>query len=319
MAKPATAKLLLALLTLTIVRARRDRRCSIVECSGSRRESHLRALLENCSRLRLGIDSWYGVAFWQAPSPASSILLWMAAAGVNRSDEVRAGAVGVLVIARMLGGIVAAGVFWIARRRDRQSTMASYLVGRGASRTRRRLAGCPCTYVDERPIELARWFDAATWPFAGRRRASATAPWRRGMCAGSAASPAARDVGDRPFDSEPPRQLAWPAAAQSAHGDDLEAASRIAAAGRSWAPPRSLLRRYLRWPPATIGRGAVYGADVLADVDGVVDDRSGSFVAIVAGIGVFMDDLRPGLHTFWRSRPINVESMVRRQILARAC
>jgi ABC-type transport system involved in multi-copper enzyme maturation permease subunit len=30
----------------------------------------------------------------------------------------------------------------------------------------------------------------------------------------------------------------------------------------------------------------------------------GMFVAIVAGVGLFMDDLKPSLHTFWRSRPI---------------
>ena len=28
-------------------------------------------------------------------------------------------------------------------------------------------------------------------------------------------------------------------------------------------------------------------------------------MVIVAGIGVLLDDLKPGLHTFWRSRPIN--------------
>ena len=31
----------------------------------------------------------------------------------------------------------------------------------------------------------------------------------------------------------------------------------------------------------------------------------GFFIVIVAGIGVLLDDLKPGLHTFWRSRPIN--------------
>jgi hypothetical protein len=33
----------------------------------------------------------------------------------------------------------------------------------------------------------------------------------------------------------------------------------------------------------------------------------GTFVSVVAGLGVLMDDLRPGLHAFWRSRPINVD------------
>ncbi|MEM9353778.1 MAG: hypothetical protein AAGA92_12255 [Planctomycetota bacterium] len=33
----------------------------------------------------------------------------------------------------------------------------------------------------------------------------------------------------------------------------------------------------------------------------------GVLVAIVAGIGSFLDDLSPGLHTFWRSRPVRVD------------
>jgi hypothetical protein len=35
---------------------------------------------------------------------------------------------------------------------------------------------------------------------------------------------------------------------------------------------------------------------------------AGVFVAVVAGIGSFYEDLRPGLHTFWRSRPIDVDA-----------
>jgi hypothetical protein len=35
---------------------------------------------------------------------------------------------------------------------------------------------------------------------------------------------------------------------------------------------------------------------------------AGVFVSVVGGIGLFYDDLRPGLHTFWRSRPINVDA-----------
>ena len=33
----------------------------------------------------------------------------------------------------------------------------------------------------------------------------------------------------------------------------------------------------------------------------------GFFVTIVAGVGVFLEDLKPALHTFWRSRPVNVQ------------
>ncbi len=33
----------------------------------------------------------------------------------------------------------------------------------------------------------------------------------------------------------------------------------------------------------------------------------GFFVTIVAGISVFYEDLQPGLHTFWRSRPVNIQ------------
>jgi ABC-type transport system involved in multi-copper enzyme maturation permease subunit len=35
---------------------------------------------------------------------------------------------------------------------------------------------------------------------------------------------------------------------------------------------------------------------------------AGIFISVVAGIGLFYDDLRPALHTFWRSRPIDVDA-----------
>ena len=59
------------------------------------------------------------------------------------------------------------------------------------------------------------------------------------------------------------------------------------------------------WMAAQEWDSPAYGANVFQISYGVWMTM-GSFVAIVAGIGAFMDDLRPGLHTFWRSRPISV-------------
>lgn len=33
----------------------------------------------------------------------------------------------------------------------------------------------------------------------------------------------------------------------------------------------------------------------------------GGLVSIVSGIGLWLDDLRPEIHSFWRSRPISPE------------
>jgi hypothetical protein len=56
--------------------------------------------------------------------------------------------------------------------------------------------------------------------------------------------------------------------------------------------------------------GRVEGAsfpELLKDVITVTWLSLGFGVAVITGIGIFLDDLRPELHTFWRSRPINVD------------
>jgi hypothetical protein len=101
---------------------------------------------------------------------------------------------------------------------------------------------------------------------------------------------------------------------------------------RSWlAPPRRSAAAAILWkqmrestPLALLGAAATLAIGAIIALshrawDGRAADPQelwsiacfvwgmvGMLVTIVAGIGLFMDDLKPGLHTFWRSRPINV-------------
>jgi hypothetical protein len=94
------------------------------------------------------------------------------------------------------------------------------------------------------------------------------------------------------------------------------------------APPRRSPATALLWkqwresfPLATLGAGAVLAISVilwlalnprdwsgestgLVRISGAVWIMTGALVALVAGIGLFLEDLRPDVHEFWRSRPI---------------
>jgi ABC-type transport system involved in multi-copper enzyme maturation permease subunit len=92
------------------------------------------------------------------------------------------------------------------------------------------------------------------------------------------------------------------------------------------APPRRSQLAAVLWkqlretgPFVMLGVAAIIGSSMLMFQLSVNQGRNGEFsnillgmcgylgffIVIVAGIGVLLDDLKPGLHTFWRSRPIN--------------
>jgi hypothetical protein len=113
-----------------------------------------------------------------------------------------------------------------------------------------------------------------------------------------------------------------------------------AANGLGWlAPPRQSPLAAIAWkqfresaPIAAIGFAAILGLvailtivvnrlngrqpsdDILA-MTGACWAALGFAVAVVAGIGLLLDDLRPGLLTFWRSRPINVDQWFAAKLL----
>jgi ABC-type transport system involved in multi-copper enzyme maturation permease subunit len=235
---------------------------------------------------------------------ALSFLLWTAAVGVNASDEVRAGAIALIVIAAIWCALVFVGHLssntidgaWPRALRVVASAApgtpaGAYAVADGTDSSRREYG-----WPDQ--------FFAKSWPFAAVMVLShgALAVWFL------------RRFG----------RIARPQAAV----DAIPAAE----AARGWlAPPRRSPLTAIVWKQlrestslALTGLAAIIGLVAITAVvikrleagefvGSVVEATIGCWatlgfaVAVVSGIGVFLDDLRPGLHTFWRSRPINVD------------
>jgi hypothetical protein len=112
-----------------------------------------------------------------------------------------------------------------------------------------------------------------------------------------------------------------------ARGPAYEAFSMNTARNAWLAPPRRSPLSSIVWkqfresaPLAALAAGgialAALGAAVVSDSDSIAWNMyefativwtvTGVCVAVVAGVGTFMDDLRPGIYTFWRSRPVRV-------------
>jgi hypothetical protein len=241
-----------------------------------------------------GLESWYAARALAVGLGGVSILLWVAAASVNRSDEVRAGAVSLLVIMVVWSGVVLAGfglsqdgqppAWWsivisagpggVAANGDRLNSvnLAEF----------RRYAGGAAASAMVVHLALAAWYirrfgrvsRAKAVPAEGRQVAFAEKSWlappRRGPIAA----------------------IVWKQTRESGPLAILGAAMTVAAT--------LVIAGYHLWNNGD-------------DVDGVMIITTvtgwawvGLFVSLVAGIGLFMDDLQPRLHAFWRSRPIGV-------------
>jgi hypothetical protein len=227
---------------------------------------------------------------------ASSLLVWMAATGVNLSDEIRAGAVGLLVILICWAalGLLLPGPGWNSPLWSR----IAFAVAPG---------GILMPLAEFQDAENAReqgWEYPRFWLLVGAsvlsNVAMATGYLRRfGLIA----------VAHRPLSEAPtPKvQAVW-----------LAPPRRRPLTAILWKQARETL------PLAALGLGAMlciavvvavvevrsqgsFSAADFAQIASVVCIMVGFFVAIVAGIGLFLDDLRSGINTFWRSRPIHCD------------
>ena len=243
------------------------------------------------------LDDWFASRVVLGSLAAVSILLWMAAGGVNRSDEVRAVAVGLLVILVVWLVLTALG---IAFRADNRFPAWWKVLSAGA-------AGGPASVEasDSRIAAGLGWAAWASrlWPYAmvALLTHSLVAAWFVGRFGRLAATP--RTVGESaPARAEiawlgPPRRrplsaIVWKQARESAPLAALGAMVIIASA--------IVFALYSAWIEEPYPMGVLGLASV------VVWAGCGFFVSIVAGIGVFMEDMQGRLHEFWRSRPVNV-------------
>jgi hypothetical protein len=227
---------------------------------------------------------------------ASSLLIWMAATGVNLSDEIRAGAVGLLVILICWAalGLLLPGPGWNSPLWSRIA-FAVAPAGILMPLAQFEAAGNARDQGWEYP-----WF----WLLVGASVLSnvALAAWYLSRFGRIAA--AHRPVREAPT---PTVQSVW-----------LAPPRRRPLTAILWKQARETL------PLAALGMGAMlcivmvlavveYRAErslTVADfahLASVICLMVGFFVAVVAGIGLFMEDLRPGLNTFWRSRPIHYD------------
>jgi hypothetical protein len=231
-----------------------------------------------------GITNWYAARMVASILGVSSLLLWIAACGVNRSDEVRAGAVGFLTIAV----IWACWIFAI----DRANRFSFHSVESVLETARIALPGGPAVprfsatnlvgdglVASISHLAVLMWFLLRFGKVAANQRPggglqisdffrfkSGTLPRRTPV--GAVAWKQFREVG--------------PLA--------LVAVVTIITIVLIF----SLADRDFRQ------------LDELSNLLGALTISIGVLVALVAGIGVLLEDYSPGVNNFWRSRPINV-------------
>jgi len=239
-----------------------------------------------------GISDWFTARTVGTVLGILSFLLWMAAAGVNRSDEIRAGAVGFLTIAVVWACF--AYLYSVADEHDMPTFKSGLRVAMVAA------PGGPAIANREKNVPPR---SAASW-------AKESTPFLLTALIGHTAVGAwyLSRFGRVKF--KPERGGTGRSAAQSGTSLGLPRRSQLSAI--AWKQMRET------------GPLAVFALAAILMITAVllwVDDTSrfhfsqlfvqfgasiSFFVVIVAGIGLYLEDLNPELNNFWRSRPTNL-------------
>ena len=231
-----------------------------------------------------GITTWYAARMVASILGVSSLLLWTAACGVNRSDEVRAGAVGFLIIAVIWG----CWIFAIDRA-DRFSfpTFESVLDvmrvalpgGPVVPRFRATNQGLEVLVAGFSHMTILLWFLFRYGKVSATQRAGGGVQISDFFRFKSGAMPRRTSLG----------AVAWKQF-REVGPLALVAVATIATIVSIFAIADRDFRRL----------------DELSSLLGGLTISIGVLVALVAGIGVLLEDYSPGVNNFWRSRPINV-------------
>jgi len=225
-----------------------------------------------------GIDDWFTARLVGSVLGILSFLLWLTAAGVNRSDEIRAGAVGFLTVTAVW--LCFAGLWYIAEKKELPTIETFLKVAISAA------PGGPGYSVWTKSNTLACLLIALV----GHAGAGAWFLGRFGQVKFKSNRGGARDsVVQVDYTLGPPRHsqssaIAW---------KQLRETGPLAAFALA----------------ATLAFTAIV---LLADETKNVNFKRvfiqigtgmSFFVVLVAGIGLYLDELKPGLNNFWRSRP----------------
>lgn len=241
-------------------------------------------------------DVWFQVRAIVPPLAAVSLLLWFSAAGVNGSDEVRAGAIGLLVVVLFWGMLL----------------LAAYMLemlkvnGRGFFALGMAMAPGGIATGDLRNMTAVRFGQLSAWHLllilamlASYIALAATYVGRFGrLAAGRRQTVEHVTVRELPTWLAPPRRSPFAAIAWK----QFRESAPLAVMGAACIALITLII-YL-----SLTRGAAGGmtADQLPFMAATIWMIVGVMVAVVAGVGVFLDDLSPNLNGFWRSRPIKI-------------
>ena len=219
----------------------------------------------------------------------SSLLLWMATAGMNRSDEIRSGAIGFLVVC-FVWFVLATGLE-LAVRRELTSLKYGLEVLCAAAP-----GGAAFVGRDTRPLEHLGW-----WPHLFAALLGHT--WLLNLYL---------------------RRFGKVVPGTSRRTD--EASPQRAGGYQHLAPPMRSQLTAVAWKQmretgplallAVLGVLVATAAVWMADFRSKTADELGNvlggitmsvcfFVTLVTGIGVFLEDSKPRVEDFWRSRPVN--------------
>ena len=239
--------------------------------------------------------SWFATTGCVATIWVVSLFLWSSAAGVNRSDEVSAAAAALMVIAAIWLGFVGIGSVltngelneWLKLHPFASALWLAFAPGGFGMESELIRLGLPiargvlATFVAVH-LGLAGWFvgrygraegskirshQGATW--AGQRQEWLAGPWGSPMLA-----------------------IAW---------KQFRESGPVALAGLGGV---ALIVVAALIITADSQKNIFETKDVAAAAAFFGCLYAGGFTALVAGIGVFLRDLEPGIHQFWRSRPI---------------
>jgi ABC-type transport system involved in multi-copper enzyme maturation permease subunit len=242
-----------------------------------------------------GIENWFLARAVSGSLAGISILIWVAAAGVNRADEVRGGVVGVFGALAVWAALLWLGMV-VGRNGFPQWWHLLVAAAPGGP------SGDPNTIMNPLgtgALERLAYF----WPFAAVAAIShgALAAWfcmRFGRKTHiRTLSPAAGVKIDQKAWLAPPRRSPLTAILWKQVRESALLAVAMAAAIAMAAAVGGI---YSAWNGDDNPLGQMVAVSVAFWGVG------GFTIAVVAGTGVFMEDFKPGLHTFWRSRPVDV-------------
>ncbi len=238
------------------------------------------------------IEDWLAVRVIVGSLGTLSLLLWIAAAGVNRQDEIRAGAIGVLIAAGLFTANAWLDEFGSLEQPWKETLWA---VGPGGP------AIIFAQDVQRGGFSKGVFFGEQFWFMAVLALLShgcllGLYLWRFGRPSGfSIRSLKPVSACENEVDClAPPRRTQFSAILWKQVRETAPLALTAVAA--------ILFFAVLFSRKDTESYRSLSFKDALASISASV----GFFVTIVAGIGIFHEDLKPGIHTFWRSRPVNV-------------